>query len=153
MRIGAEQQSPHTEIYIPGCALSPALPIRLHCPYSKSQNPLNTILITRIQTTCLTTIHSSTALIGDFSQTDTMQLPQAIAVFSLLAVGAMAGCRRDENLCKSDVLSIQKGHTIGWECDLEDDLPCMTTCDVTGARQDANGFMKPIFCCAPCTSV
>lgn len=81
-----------------------------------------------------------------------MQLPQAIAIFSLLAVGAMAGCRADENLCKSDVLSIEKGHTSGWECDLEDDRPCLTTCDVTGSRADDNGFMKPTLCCAPCTS-
>lgn len=82
-----------------------------------------------------------------------MQLPQAIAIFSLLSVGVMAGCRADENLCKSDVLSIEKGYTSGWECDLEDDRPCLTTCDVTGSRADDNGFMKPTLCCAPCTSV
>lgn len=80
-----------------------------------------------------------------------MYLSQAIAVLSLLAVGAMAGCRADANLCKSDVLSIEKGNTAGWECDLADDRPCLTTCDVTGSREGENGSMNPILCCAPCT--
>lgn len=83
-------------------------------------------------------------------QNDTMQFFHAIALLST-ALGAMAGCQADENLCKSDVLSIEKGHTSGWECDLAEDLPCQTTCDVTGKRQSDNGFMKSIKCCAPCT--
>lgn len=80
-----------------------------------------------------------------------MQLHQAAAVLSLLAAGGMAGCRADENLCKSDVLSIEKGHTSGWECDIADDRPCVTTCDVTGSSEAENGSMNPTLCCAPCT--
>lgn len=63
-----------------------------------------------------------------------MHLFQAIVVLSLLAAGAMAGCRADENVCKSGVLSIKKARASGWECHIADDQPCVTTCDVTGLR-------------------
>lgn len=85
----------------------------------------------------------------DFYAEITMQLPQAIVVLAM-AAGVMAGCREDANLCKSDVLSIEKGHTVGWECDIAEDRPCVTTCDVTGEREAENGSMNPILCCAPC---
>ena len=63
----------------------------------------------------------------------------------------MAGCRSDENQCKPDVLSVDKGHTSGLECDVGDDRPCVTTCGVIGSREGGNGSMNPALCCAACT--
>ncbi|KAE9568110.1 hypothetical protein CGCF415_v008684 [Colletotrichum fructicola] len=82
-----------------------------------------------------------------------MKLSQGLIAASL-AVGVMAGCRRAPELCKSDVGPISRGLTTGWVCSLPEDMPCQTTCEITGERQRSEPGVvgwETMKCCKPQT--
>ncbi|KAI8311279.1 hypothetical protein K4K61_012381 [Colletotrichum sp. SAR11_59] len=80
-----------------------------------------------------------------------MRFTQAFVAASM-ALGVMAGCRFAPEVCKSDVGPISRGLTDGWVCDLPEDLPCQTTCEITGERQRSEPGvvgMETMKCCKP----
>ncbi|KAF4884421.1 hypothetical protein CGCFRS4_v012736 [Colletotrichum fructicola] len=80
-----------------------------------------------------------------------MRFTQSFVAASM-ALGVMAGCRFAPEVCKSDVGPISRGLTDGWVCDLPEDLPCQTTCEITGERQRSEPGvvgMETMKCCKP----
>ncbi|KAH0425199.1 hypothetical protein CcaCcLH18_11133 [Colletotrichum camelliae] len=80
-----------------------------------------------------------------------MRFTQAFVAASM-ALGVMAGCRRAPEVCKSDVGPISRGLTDGWVCDLPEDRPCLTDCEITGSRQRSEPGvvgMETTMCCKP----
>lgn len=80
-----------------------------------------------------------------------MKFTQAFVIASM-SLGVMAGCRHAPEVCKSDVGPISRGLTNGWVCDLPEDLPCQTTCEITGERQRSEPGtvgMETMKCCKP----
>ncbi|KAF4926613.1 hypothetical protein CGCVW01_v002854 [Colletotrichum viniferum] len=80
-----------------------------------------------------------------------MRFTQAFVAASM-AIGVMAGCRFAPEVCKSDVSPISRVLTDRWVCDLLEDLPCQTTCEITGERQRSEPGvvgMETMKCCKP----
>lgn len=78
-----------------------------------------------------------------------MRITTLALTLATMALGVSAGCKRTNDVCSSSVQAGENGQTDPWACNLDDDLPCQTSCLTVGSRQVDSVNWEYLRCCKP----